>query len=187
MQNGYVVVDNLISCDEARTIINITDALLTDKDHENIDSEFKNYNRHVTDWSVISADIHARIASKLKDVVPKTVSWREQDFTFEGLARRIDLIKYDTGGIFDVHCDYLTGGAISKNFFTINLYLNETDGGHLVIYKGAETISVQPIPGRCVLVDMDTWHSSSVVNTGSKYLLKGHIAYSRDSSDIDSS
>ena len=162
MDKGYLVVNNLITELEAAAIVSLMDTVLTSRD---LTKALKNYSRHVADWTLIGSSMYTQINDKLKELMPKTLQWRGQQFALYGLAKAVEM----------VHFDFLTGGALTKNFYTINLYLNTTDGGNL---KDNKTIVTQPISGRCAIIDMHTWHSSSKVNTGSKYLLKSHIAYS---------
>ena len=79
------------------------------------------------------------------------------------MSPTIDLIKYDTGGLFTLHKDYLIGGALNKNLLTLNLYPNELEkGGQLEIYDSNFSVSHRVVPksGTAVIYDMDTYHEA---------------------------
>lgn len=115
MDKGYLIVNNLITVQDATAMVCLMDTVLTSRDLENINKSFKNYSRHVTNWEFISSTVYAEINDKLKKLVPKTLQWRGQNLVLSGLAKAVEMIKYDEGGIFDTHCDFLTGGALSQH------------------------------------------------------------------------
>ena len=150
---------------------------------QSIDPAYKNYLRSEFrwNWSLDWDNIKKYLWHKVSALeLPKTISHSGFSYTIEGISDNFEIIYYPEGGQFATHRDYLTGGSLHKNFYTVNIYLNnvkDTDGGELVIHEGGVDTVIHPKAGNAVIVDMYTYHHANPVLHGKKYLLKTWVSY----------
>lgn len=101
----------------------------------------------------------------------------------DGIDPRIQLYRYEPGGIFTKHRDgpiYKT--AHQRSFFTVLVYLNvEYEGGNTTIFSEDLTESFKVIPevGSVFVMLQRTLHEGSKVESGRKFLLRCDVMYSR--------
>jgi len=178
------VINQLISPLQCQELINYIDNQAT-LECEDTDIEYKFYNHLNMRWEKLPNNLQKLsiiIFEKIKNALPKDISYEGHLYTIENVSRDLTFIKYNVGGVFDIHKDYITGGALKKNFFTINIYLNDlhsTDGGQLNLYNDEfqQYQTICPNKGTCVVFDMNTYHDSSKLLKGVKYFMKTWISY----------
>src|SRR6185312_11733271 len=101
------------------------------------------------------------IFQKIKNSLPEVINYKDSQYVIDTVSRDLTFIKYEIGGIFDIHKDFVTGGALNKNFFTVNIYLNDlhqNDGGQLNLYDDQCNLykTICPQGGKAVIFDMNT-------------------------------
>jgi len=107
------------------------------------------------------------------------------DWILEGIDHRIQLYRYESGGIFTRHRDGPTyHSADLRSFFTVLVYLNEGyEGGHTTLFTDdlATHCKVEGGAGSCFVMLQRTLHEGSRVEEGLKYALRCDVLYRRSS------
>lgn len=176
-------INQLISKDECQSLIEYINQLILIVEDD--DREYKYYEYKSILWKNLPFELQylkLKIFGKICNYVPKSLIHEGDTYHLIDLADNLNLIKYEEGGIFEIHRDYLSGGALSKNFYTVNLYLNDIifkDGGYLNLYDDEYSIKYQITPesGRAIIFDMKTYHESQKLIKGLKYFMKVGIKY----------
>ena len=105
------------------------------------------------------------------------------DWALDSIDHRIQIYRYEPGGIFKKHRDGPTYYSANKrSFFTILIYLNdEFTGGHTTVFTDDQTqsYSVPYSLGGCFVMLQRTLHEGSRVETGTKYALRCDVVYQR--------
>lgn len=152
---------------------------------EDTDDKYKYYEHCSIPWKDLPGhlqELRKSIYDKIKSFLPKDIIYQDHKYLLQEVSSNLTFLKYQPGGLFEIHKDYITGGALNKNFFTINLYLNdleEKQGGQLNIYTDKYKVlkSVCPTKGEAVIIDMNTYHDSSQLQYGFKYVMKMGVTY----------
>ncbi len=173
-------VNNLITCDQSLQLIQYMDQSELEK--EDTDLEYKSYNYVKVEWSDLpDPNLRSHLFDRVKKYVPEICEYNGDRYQLQGLSKFVTLIKYDEGGLFEMHKDFLTGSFYTKNFLTLNLYLNTLEkGGELYLYNDDFTRyhTEHPQEGKAIIFDMDTYHEANKV-IKSKYFLKCGISYNK--------
>jgi len=111
------------------------------------------------------------------------------EWELEGIDHRIQLYRYEPGGIFTKHRDGPTyHSADLRSFFTVLVYLNEGyQGGHTTLFTDdlATHCKVEAGLGSCFVMLQRTLHEGSRVEEGLKYALRCDVLYRRSSGRAD--
>jgi hypothetical protein len=89
--------------------------------------------------------------------------------------------RYGPGGVFGAHRDTnFSRSARERSFMTINIYLNDTDGGctRFLDPNNREIIfPCQPQTGKALVFLHNEYHDGDALRTGSKYLMRTDLMY----------
>jgi len=111
------------------------------------------------------------------------------EWMLEGIDQRIQLYRYEPGGIFTQHRDGPTYiSADLRSFFTVLVYLNEGYvGGHTTLFTDDLSThhKVEAGQGSCFIMLQRTLHEGSRVEEGLKYALRCDVLYRRSSGSAE--
>jgi predicted 2-oxoglutarate/Fe(II)-dependent dioxygenase YbiX len=110
-------------------------------------------------------------------LVEEWFGWR-----LAGFNERFRFYRYDPGQRFAPHTDgYFQRESGQRSHFTFMAYLNaDFSGGTTNLYKGCETLRVQPEPGLALVFAHKLLHEGAPVLSGRKYVLRTDVMYDRE-------
>jgi prolyl 4-hydroxylase len=189
--HSLMVLDNLLSRDECKELIQIANGVKNDKmgnqAWHNADTG-GDYRRVV----MIDNDLAIKFWGRIRSFLPDTY----RGYKLLYLNHYFRYSRYKPGGEFTIHCDgqkqdydhmELTNGYMGHTLFTLNIFLNDKEsdiplnkGGHTDFFNEVDghlepRYSVEPKAGRAALFWYDQWHQGNVVEDGTKYLLRTDV------------
>jgi len=140
-------------------------------------------------------DLASWLFQILSPICPSTWSQTEEDehmgpfsqgeWVIDGIDHRIQLYRYESGGIFSKHRDGPTYQSVDlRSLFTVLIYLNSGyTGGHTTVFADdlSQSHKVEPGLGACFIMLQRTLHEGSQVQSGLKYALRCDVLYRRSS------
>jgi Rps23 Pro-64 3,4-dihydroxylase Tpa1-like proline 4-hydroxylase len=99
------------------------------------------------------------------------------------LNERLSCLKYSPGEYFKPHFDgnYLRPDESELSYITVQIYLNDTDGGETRFYdrfSSQNFVDVIPKIGRVLLFEHRLYHAGISVKSGLKYCIRTDVMYS---------
>jgi hypothetical protein len=173
-----VVIENLLSGDECRELIEYIDcsnpspAPINTVDGVKRDADVRNNDRAMMNDEKFALKIFNRAKTK----IPPSICNSE----VIGLNELFRCYRYQPGMKFAPHTD----GAYQRNddersFYTFLIYLNEVEEGGETNFLVEPALAIEPKPGLGVVFQHPITHEGAIVLKGKKYVLRSDVMYRR--------
>lgn len=147
---------------------------------------YRDNDRHVRDDAARAEAVFARIRPFLPERLVDAAgdAWR-----LKGLNPRFRFCRYRGGQRFCIHRDGAHApSAQERSHLTCMLYLNDSaefSGGATRYYaeraEGSEVLgAVRPEAGTLIVFDHGLWHDGEAVSSGTKYVMRTDVLYTRE-------
>lgn len=157
-----------------------------------------NATRIVERVSIYDEELAEFLFDKVKQLCPQVWVQENEDehlgtfsrgeWELENVHPRIQLYRYQPGGVFTKHRDGPTYFSPDyKSFFTVLIYLNDSyTGGHTIVYTDDEKHSykVEPSIGGGFAMLQRVLHEGSCVTEGMKLAMRCDVMYKRSANSI---
>jgi len=136
--------------------------------------------------------VYLPIYERIRELVPKVVRVRGEDWEVCGVNERLRFYRYDGGEIFKKHYDGCFPRNINEmSLLTFILYLNDGfEGGQTTFFVNSKKVKVEPETGSALLFfhgrhSASPLHEGSILKKGRKYVLRSDIMYRRKGTDTE--
>jgi hypothetical protein len=172
----FFVIHNLLTNSECQHYINESERA----GYTSLDGYQTSYrsNDRVT---IVSQSLSDLLFKRISVYFPDSITHHDTTWEPIGLNEVFRLCRYGPGGVFGAHRDsYFSRSAQERSFMTINIYLNDTDGGSTRFLDPTNEEIIfpcQPQTGKALVFLHNEYHDGDVLRSGSKYLMRTDLMY----------
>lgn len=180
MTNGYTMLDDILTPNECREIIDKAEAIgfmeadISYASGSKMNKDYRNNSR------VQLTDEEVRLTLE-RALLPHVPAMMPSQRKLVGISPKFRVYKYEPGQEFKKHRDGNQADDMGIALITILVYLNEAgSGGETVISDRSlpQPVSILPRAGRALLFDHKLMHSGEPLREGLKYVLRTDVIYS---------
>ncbi|KAH0534055.1 hypothetical protein FGG08_007344 [Glutinoglossum americanum] len=198
-----VILDNVLSQDECRTLVQATEArtngvwepamVNVGGGHQKLSLKTRNCGRVIWDDQELAVRIFERVRGHLPELEVLEVSRprsKGQRFKLTRPNERLRFLRYEAGNFFRAHCDgaYVEEKTGECSFYTFHLYLSDDTskenlkGGATTFHSWDmnTTIDIEPKVGRVLIFQHESMlHSGADVLQGVKLTMRTDLMYQK--------